>query len=76
MKRAEYIKKLINERKKLGKYREQMKIEAGSIGHGYESLFGRFLDASVIHVHIEDPYIRAYHQVIYTIIITINYIYN
>lgn len=64
MKRAENIKKLIKEKKELGMYREQMKIEAGSIGHGYESLFGRFLDASVTYIHIEDPYIRAHHQVI------------
>ena len=63
MKRAEKIKVLITERKAAGKYREQMKIEAGSTGHGYATLFGRFLDASVTHIHIEDPYIRAFHQV-------------
>lgn len=64
MNRAESIKKLISEKKALGQYREQMKIEAGSIGYGYGSLFGRFLDDKVTHIHVEDPYIRAYHQVI------------
>lgn len=63
MRRAEGIKKLIHEKKSLGQYREQMRIEAGSIGHGYASLFGRFLDDRVTHIHVEDPYIRAYHQV-------------
>ncbi|XP_011298171.1 MIT domain-containing protein 1-like [Fopius arisanus] len=61
-KRAEDLKELIRKRKAEGKYREQMKIEAGSVGHGYRSLFGRFLDDTVTHVHIEDPYVRAYHQ--------------
>lgn len=63
MERAEKIKSLIDERKAAGKYREQTRIEAGTTGHGYASLFGRFLDASVTHIHIEDPYIRTFHQV-------------
>ncbi|XP_015119703.1 MIT domain-containing protein 1 [Diachasma alloeum] len=61
-KRAEDVKIMIGKKKAEGKYREQMRIEAGSVGHGYNSLFGRFLDATVTHVRIEDPYIRAYHQ--------------
>lgn len=66
--RAEKIKALIDERKATGKYREQTKIEAGSSGHGYEGLFGRFLDDTVTHIHIEDPYIRAHHQVIFIVL--------
>ncbi|XP_043267706.1 MIT domain-containing protein 1-like [Venturia canescens] len=60
--RAEKVKALIDERKAAGKYREQTRIEAGSIGHGYATLFGRFLDASVTQIDIEDPYIRSFHQ--------------
>ena len=32
-------------------------------GHGLQELFGRFLDSSVTLVKVEDPYIRAHHQV-------------
>lgn len=63
MDRAERIKTLIDEKKSHGKYREQMKIENGSSGHGYRSVFGRFLDASVTQIRIEDPYVRTFHQV-------------
>ncbi|XP_046747857.1 MIT domain-containing protein 1-like [Diprion similis] len=62
MDRAETIKELIKEQKSAGRYREQTKIEAGSTGHGYATVFGRFLDASVTYIHIEDPYIRSFHQ--------------
>lgn len=62
MDRAETIKGIIQEHKAAGKYREQTRIEAGSTGHGYATLFGRFLDPSVTHIHIEDPYIRIFHQ--------------
>ena len=32
-------------------------------GHGLQELFGRFLEPSVTMVRVEDPYIRAHHQV-------------
>ena len=32
-------------------------------GHGLQELFGRFLEPSVTMVKVEDPYIRAHHQV-------------
>lgn len=60
--RAETVKKLITARKSAGIYRELTKIENGSTGHGYASVFGRFLDGSVTYINIEDPYIRAFHQ--------------
>ncbi|KAH0554743.1 MIT domain-containing protein 1-like [Cotesia glomerata] len=60
--RAEKLKVLIEEKKALGQYREQTKIEAGATGYDYDSLFGRFLDENVVWIHVEDPYIRAYHQ--------------
>ncbi|KAJ8676330.1 hypothetical protein QAD02_012117 [Eretmocerus hayati] len=62
MDRAERIKALIEEGKKSGKYRENMKIEAGSVGHGYDSVFGRFLSDTVTQIRIEEPYIRTFHQ--------------
>lgn len=44
------------------KYHEQIRIEEGSCGHSYEEMFGRFLDASVTEVHVDDSYIRSIHQ--------------
>lgn len=64
MLRAEKIKKIIDDAKATGDYREQTKIEAGSIGNGYASVFGRFLNHSVVNITIEDPYVRLHHQVI------------
>ncbi|KYN02046.1 MIT domain-containing protein 1 [Cyphomyrmex costatus] len=60
--RAETVKKLISTRKSAGIYTELIKIEDGSTGYGYASVFGRFLDGSVTSIDIEDPYIRAFHQ--------------
>ncbi|TGZ54038.1 MIT domain-containing protein 1-like [Temnothorax curvispinosus] len=60
--RAEKVKQLITTRKSAGIYRELSKIESGSTGHSYASVFGRFLDGTVTHIEIEDPYIRAFHQ--------------
>jgi len=61
--RAEKVKRLISTRKSAGIYRELTRIESGSTGHGYASVFGRFLDGTVKYIDIEDPYIRAFHQV-------------
>lgn len=60
--RAEKVKTLISTRKSAGTYRELTRIESGSMGHGYASVFGRFLDGTVTHIEIEDPYIRVFHQ--------------
>lgn len=45
-------------------YHEQIQIKDGSIGNSYEKLFKRFFDDTVTSITIEDPYIRAFHQVI------------
>ncbi|EZA50921.1 hypothetical protein DMN91_012811 [Ooceraea biroi] len=60
--RAEKVKTFISTRKSAGTYREMTRIENGSTGHGYASVFGRFLDGNVTYIDIEDPYIRAFHQ--------------
>lgn len=60
--RAEKVKTIINNGKKAGTYREVIKVKDGATGHGYASVFGRFLDGTVTRICIEDPYIRAYHQ--------------
>jgi len=60
--RVKELKKLITTRKSVGTYRELIKIEHGSTGHGYASVFGRFLDGTVTYIDIEDPYIRTAHQ--------------
>ncbi|OWF35581.1 MIT domain-containing protein 1-like [Mizuhopecten yessoensis] len=63
MGRAEQIKVHVQEAKEAGKSHEQIQIDEYSTGHGYESLFGRYLDGFLTEVHIEDPYIRSTHQV-------------
>ena len=39
-------------------------ISSSAPGHSYDSLFGRFLNEDVTKVTIEDPYIRAHHQIL------------
>lgn len=70
------MKKLITARKSAGIYRELTKIENGSTGHGYASVFGRFLDGTVTYINIEDPYIRAFHQVcLCSVFLSASYLY-
>lgn len=42
---------------------EQIQIKDNSIGNSYEKLFSRFFDGTVSEIIVEDPYIRAFHQV-------------
>ena len=63
MDRAEKLKTQIETEKRLGRYHEQLHITDGSTGHSYRSVLGRFLDGRVTAVEVEDPYIRAAHQV-------------
>lgn len=50
MKRAEQLSLQIEEDKRAGKFHEQVRLEGGSTGHSYQSLFGRFLDEDVTQV--------------------------
>ena len=61
--RTEKVQQIIDKEKENGKYHEQIRIEANSTGHSYESIFGRFLDNEVRQISVEDPYIRAHHQI-------------
>ena len=61
--RTEKVQQIIDKEKENGKYHEQIKIEANSTGHSYDSIFGRFLDNEVREISVEDPYIRAHHQI-------------
>ncbi|CAL7944995.1 unnamed protein product [Xylocopa violacea] len=60
--RAENIKALIENGKAAGTYRELIKIEKDSVGYGYDTVLGRFLDATITYINIDDPYIRTFHQ--------------
>ncbi|XP_014211190.2 probable protein phosphatase 2C T23F11.1 [Copidosoma floridanum] len=62
MDRAEKIKNMIDYKKSIGQYRELVKIEENSTGHGYSSVFGRFLDNRINEILIEESYIRTFHQ--------------
>jgi hypothetical protein len=61
--RAEQLKSHIASEKEKGKYREHFTIQNGATGYSYNSVMGRFLDADVEWVQIDDPYIRQAHQV-------------
>ncbi len=44
---------------------QEIPISDGQSGCSYQSLFGRLLDdGEVTRVEVEDPYIRAHHQVV------------
>lgn len=62
--RSEKVQELVAKEKALGQYQEHYKIEADTTGHGLDHLFGRFLGPEVTSVRVEDPYIRAHHQVV------------
>ncbi|CAF0759606.1 unnamed protein product [Didymodactylos carnosus] len=56
-----FLRRLIQKNSK--NYHEQIQIKDDSIGNSYEKIFGRFLDENVTQVDIQDPYIRAFHQI-------------
>jgi len=49
LERCEVIDAKIRKDKEAGKFHEHVKIQSGSVGYGYETLFGRFLDESKKH---------------------------
>ncbi|KAF8562384.1 hypothetical protein P879_08714 [Paragonimus westermani] len=64
MDKAEHIKELIKRETAKGNYHEQMNIDEGSTGYGYQRIFGRFLnDGTVQEVWVDDPYIRSSFQI-------------
>ena len=64
LERTEKVDQLISREKENGKYQEHIKIQLNSTGFSYETIFGRFLDDSVHVISVEDPYIRAHHQIV------------
>jgi len=64
LERCEVLDAKIRKDKEAGKFHEHLKIQAGSSGYGYETLFGRFLDDEVNVIEVDDPYIRSHHQVV------------
>ena len=38
-------------------------IKEGSVGYGYANVFDKCLDGNLEWIEVEDPYIRARHQV-------------
>ncbi|CAK8683623.1 MIT domain-containing protein 1-like [Clavelina lepadiformis] len=63
MTRAEQVKDAVQKLKESGKYHEQMKIEENSTGFGYSKVFGPYVDEYITEVHVEDAYIRSFHQI-------------
>jgi len=50
MKRVEQLKSEVEDEKRAGQFHEQIKLDAGSTGNSYRSLFGRLLDEDVTRV--------------------------
>lgn len=62
--RAEMLKKQVEEAKQKPQgYHEQILIEDGAVGYGLETVFIPYIDSELTEVQIDDPYIRANHQV-------------
>lgn len=61
--RAERLKILIEKEKTAGQFREQYQIKSDATGYNYEKIFGELIDDELSAVEVEDPYIRATHQV-------------
>lgn len=62
--RAERLKMLIEKEKSAGQYREQFQIKADATGYSYEKIFSELIDEELSAVEVDDPYIRATHQVL------------
>ncbi|OWA55621.1 putative MIT domain-containing protein 1, partial [Hypsibius exemplaris] len=62
--RAEHLKKIVEDEKKKNEgYHEQIIIEEDAVGFGLEKVFLQYLDQNLTEVEIDDPYIRANHQI-------------
>lgn len=63
MDRAEQLKSFVIETKNAGGSHEQIQIDDNATGFGMEKLFSRFMTEFLTEIEIEDPYIRAHHQI-------------
>lgn len=62
--RAEVLKQLVKEQQGPMERVHYVHIKAGDVGHSYQTLFQKCLDGNVEWVEVQDPYIRARHQVL------------
>ncbi|CAL4119885.1 unnamed protein product [Meganyctiphanes norvegica] len=46
-----------------GQTHKQIQIEAGDTNYSYSTIFGPLIDSTLTKVEVEDPYIRAGHQI-------------
>lgn len=63
IKRAEQIKAILPDVNSRGQVLDKISIMEGESGYGYERIFGKYLDANVTEILIEEPYIKEYYQV-------------
>uniref|UniRef100_A0A1B6CBU2 MIT domain-containing protein n=1 Tax=Clastoptera arizonana TaxID=38151 RepID=A0A1B6CBU2_9HEMI len=63
--KAETLKKLCEQEKHLQMFHEQICIQENSTKNSYKTLFRKYLNSDVSVVHIKDPYIRVFHQVVF-----------
>lgn len=61
--RAEVMKTAATKIKLQGHTHKQIQIEAGDTNYSYSTVFGPLIDSTLTKVEVEDPYIRAGHQI-------------
>lgn len=63
MNRAEELKDIIQNDRKLWKVAEKIEIKENQRGFSYSTLFSKYINDKLKSVRIEDPYIRRQHQI-------------
>lgn len=59
---AEKLKKSIQSWGSRGEIRDKIPIAEGSMNHGYDNIFGKYLTENVGEILIEEPYMKDYYQ--------------
>ena len=62
-KRYNEIKKTLEKINEKSEFVGTIEIKENSTGHSYNTIFGSYLQETVIEIEIKDAYIRVFHQV-------------
>lgn len=62
LRRGEIIKPLVQSQ--CEKHHEKIEIKDGEQGHTYQKIFEKCLIGELTEVRVEDPYVRAHHQIL------------
>lgn len=62
MEQAEKLKKSVQSWGSRGEIRDRFHITDGATNHGYDSIFGKYLNDEVTEILIEEPYLKDHYQ--------------